>query len=128
MISLVCHFLYLHVLDATYLYANQIVLFFLIYRFSFFCYTWLFGALYRSLSLSSILISMATTNWKLSYEASARLSYRASPNIAIYVELSMSNEIQISSSILLFIDIYYAYLSLFDVYIRWQQLLAVLWA
>ena len=53
---------------------------FLIYWFSLFCYTWLFGALYRSLSLSSILISMATTNWKLSYEASARLSYRASPN------------------------------------------------
>ena len=70
---------------------------------------------------------MATTDWKLSYEASARLSYRASPNIAIYVELSMSNEIQISSSILLFIAIYYAYLSLFDAYIRWQQLLAVLW-
>ena len=100
---------------------------FLIYRFSLFCYTWLFGALYRSLSLSSILISMATTNWKLSYEASARLSYRASPNIAIYVELSVSNEIQISSSILLFIAIHYAYLSLFDAYIRWQQLLAVLW-
>jgi len=49
------------------------------------------------------------------------------PTIAIYVELSMSNEIQISSSILLFIAIYYAYLSLFDAYIRWQQLLAVLW-
>ena len=51
MISLVCHFLYLHVLDATYLYANQIVLFFNILILTFLLYTALWGPIQITLSI-----------------------------------------------------------------------------